>query len=194
MGAMSAKAATAIVPTRAEDYAEWYQQVVKHADLAETSPVRGCMVIKPWGYALWENMQRVLDGMFKDTGHVNAYFPLFIPLSFLEKEAAHVEGFAKECAVVTHHRLVAKDGRLVPDPQSQLEEPLVVRPTSETIIGEMFAKWVQSYRDLPLLVNQWANVVRWEMRTRPVPAHRRVPVAGGAHRPRHRRRGRESRP
>jgi prolyl-tRNA synthetase len=166
MGAMSAKAATAIVPTRADDYAEWYQQVVKHADLAETSPVRGCMVIKPWGYALWENMQRVLDGMFKDTGHVNAYFPLFIPLSFLEKEAAHVEGFAKECAVVTHHRLVAKDGKLVPDPQSQLEEPLVVRPTSETIIGEMFAKWVQSYRDLPLLVNQWANVVRWEMRTR----------------------------
>jgi prolyl-tRNA synthetase len=162
----SAKAATAIVPTRSDDYAEWYQQVVKAADLAENSPVRGCMVIKPWGYALWENMQRVLDGMFKDTGHVNAYFPLFIPLSFLEKEAAHVEGFAKECAVVTHHRLVAKDGKLVPDPASQLEEPLVVRPTSETIIGEMFAKWVQSYRDLPLLVNQWANVVRWEMRTR----------------------------
>ena len=163
---MSKAAATAIVPTRADDYAEWYQQVVKAADLAESSPVRGCMVIKPWGYALWENMQRVLDGMFKDTGHVNAYFPLFIPLSFLEKEAAHVEGFAKECAVVTHHRLVGKDGKLVPDPQSRLEEPLVVRPTSETIIGEMFAKWVQSYRDLPLLVNQWANVVRWEMRTR----------------------------
>ncbi len=162
----SAKATTAITPTRGEDYAEWYQQVVKHADLAEASPVRGCMVIKPWGYALWENLQRVLDGMFKDTGHVNAYFPLFIPLSFLEKEAAHVEGFAKECAVVTHHRLVGKDGKLVPDPASQLEEPLVVRPTSETIIGEMFAKWVQSYRDLPLLVNQWANVVRWEMRTR----------------------------
>jgi len=163
----SAKATTAIVPTRAEDYAEWYQQVVKAADLAENSPVRGCMVIKPWGYALWENMQRVLDVMFKDTGHVNAYFPLFIPLSFLEKEAAHVDGFAKECAVVTHHRLIAgKDGKLVPDPASKLEEPLVVRPTSETIIGEMFAKWVQSYRDLPLLINQWANVVRWEMRTR----------------------------
>ena len=160
----NAKAQTAITPTRADNYAEWYQQVVKAADLAEASPVRGCMVIKPWGYALWENVQRVLDGMFKATGHVNAYFPLFIPLSFLEKEAEHVEGFAKECAVVTHHRLEAKDGRLVPT--GELEEPLVVRPTSETIIGEMFAKWVQSYRDLPLLINQWANVVRWEMRTR----------------------------
>ncbi|HVV86217.1 MAG TPA: proline--tRNA ligase [Kofleriaceae bacterium] len=162
----NAKAQTAITPTRADNYAEWYQQVVKAADLAEASPVRGCMVIKPWGYALWENVQRVLDGMIKATGHVNAYFPVFIPLSFLEKEAAHVEGFAKECAVVTHHRLVARDGKLVPDPASELEEPLIVRPTSETIIGEMFAKWVQSYRDLPLLVNQWANIVRWEMRTR----------------------------
>jgi prolyl-tRNA synthetase len=155
----------AISPTRAEDYPEWYQQVIAAADLAENSPVRGCMVIKPWGYRLWENIQRVLDGAFKATGHQNAYFPLFIPLSFMEKEAEHVEGFAKECAVVTHHRLKAgPDGRLVPD--GELEEPLIVRPTSETIIGAMFAKWVQSYRDLPLLINQWANVVRWEMRTR----------------------------
>ena len=135
------------------------------ADLAEQSAVRGCMVIKPWGYAIWENMQRVLDRMFKDTGHVNAYFPLFIPLSYLEKEAEHVEGFAKECAVVTHHRLEAgPDGKLVPT--GKLEEPLVVRPTSETIIGAMYAKWVKSYRDLPILINQWANVVRWELRTR----------------------------
>ncbi len=156
---------TAITPTRAEDYPEWYQQVVRAAELAENSPVRGCMVIKPWGYALWENIRTVLDRMFKDTGHVNAYFPLFIPLSFLQKEATHVEGFAKECAVVTHHRLEAgPDGKLIPT--GELEEPLVVRPTSETIIGAMFAKWVQSYRDLPLLINQWANVVRWEMRTR----------------------------
>jgi prolyl-tRNA synthetase len=155
---------TAITPTRAQNYAEWYQQVVKAADMAETSAVRGCMVIKPWGYALWENVQRTLDCMFKATGHKNAYFPLFIPLSFLEKEAAHVDGFAKECAVVTHHRLQQKDGKLVP--AGELEEPLVVRPTSETIIGASFAKWVQSYRDLPLLINQWANIVRWEMRTR----------------------------
>ncbi|MCU0609448.1 MAG: proline--tRNA ligase [Chitinispirillaceae bacterium] len=156
---------TAITPTREQDYPEWYQQVVKSADLAENSPVRGCMVIKPWGYALWENIQRVLDKMFKDTGHVNAYFPLFIPKSFLEKEAKHVEGFAKECAVVTHHRLeMGPDGTLIP--AGELEEPLIVRPTSETIIGAMFAKWVQSYRDLPLLINQWANIVRWEMRTR----------------------------
>ncbi len=156
---------TAITPTRVDDYPEWYQQVVRAADLAEASPVRGCMVIKPWGYALWENMQHVLDGMFKATGHRNAYFPLFIPMSFLQKEAEHVEGFAKECAVVTHHRLeVGPDGKLVP--AGPLEEPLVVRPTSETIIGAMFSKWVQSYRDLPLLINQWANVVRWEMRTR----------------------------
>lgn len=156
---------TAITPTRNEDYPEWYQQVVRAAELAENSPVRGCMVIKPWGYTLWENMQRVLDDMFKETGHKNAYFPLFIPISYLEKEAAHVDGFAKECAVVTHHRLeMGEDGKLVP--AGELEEPLIVRPTSETIIGETFAKWVQSYRDLPLLINQWANVVRWEMRTR----------------------------
>ncbi len=156
---------TAITPTRNENYSEWYQQVVRSADLAENSPVRGCMVIKPWGYSIWENMQRVLDGMFKETGHSNAYFPLFIPVSFLEKEAAHVDGFAKECAVVTHHRLeMGPDGKLIP--AGELEEPLVVRPTSETIIGATYAKWVQSYRDLPLLINQWANVVRWEMRTR----------------------------
>src|SRR6476469_9690465 len=161
---MAKQPMSAISPTRAENYPEWYQQVVKAADLAENSDVRGCMVIKPWGYALWENIQHVLDGMFKATGHVNAYFPLFIPVSYLEKEAAHVEGFAKECAVVTHHRLEARNGKLVP--VGELEEPLVVRPTSETIIGASFAKWVQSYRDLPLLINQWANVVRWEMRTR----------------------------
>ncbi len=162
---MNKKPKTAISPTRLEDYPEWYQQVIKNADLAENSPVRGCMVIKPWGYALWENMQRSLDKMFKDTGHRNAYFPLFIPMSFLEKEAEHVEGFAKECAVVTHHRLEPDpEGGL--RPAGKLEEPLIVRPTSETIIGAMYAKWVQSYRDLPILINQWANVVRWEMRTR----------------------------
>lgn len=156
---------TAISPTRQENYPEWYQQVIRSADLAETSAVRGCMVIKPWGYAIWENMQRVLDKMFKDTGHQNAYFPLFIPMSFLEKEAKHVEGFAKECAVVTHHRL-EPDGQGGLRPAGPLEEPLIVRPTSETIIGATYAKWVQSYRDLPILINQWANVVRWEMRTR----------------------------
>lgn len=162
---MSKGPKTAVTPTRAEDYPEWYQQVIKVSDLAEHSPVRGCMVIKPWGYALWENIQRILDRRFKETGHKNAYFPLFIPLSYLEKEAAHVEGFAKECAVVTHHRLVkGEGGKLVPD--GELEEPLVVRPTSEMIIGEMFSKWIESHRDLPLLINQWANVVRWEMRTR----------------------------
>jgi prolyl-tRNA synthetase len=162
---MSKKIQTAITPTREEDYPEWYQQVVKASDMAERSPVRGCMVIKPWGYALWENIQHELDDMFKATGVKNAYFPLFIPLSFLEKEAEHVEGFAKECAVVTHHRLEkGPDGGLVPG--GLLAEPLVVRPTSETIIGDAFAKWVSSYRDLPLLINQWANVVRWEMRTR----------------------------
>ncbi|MEM9826065.1 MAG: proline--tRNA ligase [Planctomycetota bacterium] len=155
----------AISPTRQEDYPEWYQQVVRAADLAENSPVRGCMVIKPWGYQLWENMQRALDDMFKATGHQNAYFPLFIPKSFLEKEAEHVEGFAKECAVVTHHRLES-DGEGGLRPAGKLEEPLVVRPTSETIIGATYAKWVQSHRDLPILINQWANVVRWEMRTR----------------------------
>lgn len=155
---------TAISPTREEDYPEWFQQVVKAADLAENSPVRGCMVIKPWGYSIWENIQRELDDRIKATGHENAYFPLFIPLSFFEKEAAHVQGFAKECAVVTHHRLEEKDGKLIP--AGELEEPLVVRPTSETIIGDSFSRWVESYRDLPLLINQWANVVRWEMRTR----------------------------
>lgn len=156
---------TAITPTRSENYPEWYLQVISAADLAENSPVRGCMVIKPWGYAIWENIQKDLDARFKATGHVNAYFPLLIPLSFLEKEAEHVEGFAKECAVVTHHRLKADgNGKLVPD--GELEEPLIIRPTSETIIGETFSKWVQSYRDLPLLINQWANVMRWEMRTR----------------------------
>ena len=163
---MSTKIKTAITPTRSEDYPEWYQQVIKAADLAENSPVRGCMVIKPWGYGIWENIQRIFDRMFKETGHRNAYFPLFIPLSFLEKEAKHVEGFAKECAVVTHHRLEEnpEGGGLIP--ASPLQEPLVIRPTSETIIGEMFAKWVKSYRDLPILINQWANIVRWEMRTR----------------------------
>ena len=148
---MSKKERTAISPTRNEDYPEWYQQVVRAAELAESSPVRGCMVIRPWGYTLWENMQRVLDEMFKETGHKNAYFPLFIPISYLEKEAAHVDGFAKECAVVTHHRLEAGEGgKLVP--AGELDEPLIVRPTSETIIGETFSKWVQSYRDLPLLI------------------------------------------
>ena len=156
---------TAISPRREEDFPEWYQQVVRAADLAENSEVRGCMVIKPWGYALWERMQAVLDGMFKATGHKNAYFPLFIPLSHLQKEADHVEGFATECAVVTHHRLEkTAEGRLVP--ASPLNEPLIVRPTSETIIGATYAKWVSSYRDLPILINQWANVVRWEMRPR----------------------------
>lgn len=160
-----AKQRTAITPTREENYPEWYQGVLKAADLSEHSPVRGCMVIKPWGYTLWENIQRILDHKFKETGHQNAYFPLFIPLSFLEKEAQHVEGFAKECAVVTHHRLEkGKDGKLVP--AGELEEPLIVRPTSEMIIGHSFSKWIESYRDLPLLINQWANVVRWEMRTR----------------------------
>lgn len=159
-----AKEQTAIIPTREQDYPEWFQQVIKAADMAENSPVRGCMVIKPWGYAIWENIQRQLDERIKDSGHENAYFPLFIPLSYLEKEAAHVEGFAKECAVVTHHRLEEKNGRLIPT--GELEEPLIVRPTSETIIGESFSRWVESYRDLPLLINQWANVVRWEMRPR----------------------------
>jgi prolyl-tRNA synthetase len=164
-GGKSSGRTHAISPTRQEDYAEWYQQVIKEADLAETSPVRGCMVIKPWGYGLWENIQQALDRMFKETGHENAYFPLFIPLSFFEKEARHVAGFAKECAVVTHRRLeVGEDGAL--RPAGELEEPMIVRPTSETIIGAMFAKWIQSYRDLPVLINQWANVVRWEMRTR----------------------------
>ena len=158
-------AAHAISPLRADDFPEWYQAVITGADMAENSEVRGCMVIKPWGYGIWELMQAQLDKMFKATGHKNAYFPLFIPLSYLEKEAAHVEGFAKECAVVTHHRLEANaEGKLVP--AGKLTEPLVIRPTSETIIGAAYARWVQSYRDLPLLLNQWANVVRWEMRPR----------------------------
>lgn len=162
---MAKQKRTAISPTREENYPEWYQQVVRAAELAENSDVRGCMVIRPWGYAVWENIRTGLDGLLKKTGHQNAYFPLFIPLSHLEKEAKHVDGFAKECAVVTHHRLEAgPDGTLVP--AGKLEEPLVVRPTSETIIGSTYARWVQSYRDLPLLINQWANVVRWEMRTR----------------------------
>ncbi len=155
---------TAVSPTRAENYAEWYQQIVRAADMAELSGVRGCMIIKPNGYGIWELMQRDLDRRFKETGHENCYFPLFIPLSYFQKEAEHVEGFAKEMAVVTHHRLTAKDGALVPD--GELEEPLIVRPTSETVIGAAMAKWIKSYRDLPLLVNQWANVVRWEMRPR----------------------------
>lgn len=162
---MSQKNRTAISPTRAENYSEWYQAILKAADLAEHAPVRGCMVIKPWGYSIWENIQRILDRRFKETGHQNSYFPLFIPLSYMEKEAEHVEGFAKECAVVTHHRLEKNsEGRLVP--AGPLEEPLIVRPTSEMIIGHCFSKWIESYRDLPLLINQWANVVRWEMRTR----------------------------
>src|SRR5437762_4062722 len=156
---------TAISPTREQDFPEWYQQVIRAAELAEPSDVRGCMVIRPWGFGIWENMQRQLDAMFRATGHRNAYFPLFIPLSYFGKEAEHVEGFAKECAVVTHSRLEADaDGKL--KPASALTEPLVVRPTSETIIGASYAKWVQSYRDLPILLNQWANVVRWEMRPR----------------------------
>src|SRR4051812_8850020 len=160
-----AAAKTAITPRREDDFPEWYQQVIRAAELAEPSEVRGCMVIRPWGYGIWENMQRHLDAMFKATGHRNAYFPLFIPLSYFEKEAAHVEGFAKECAVVTHTRLeVNAEGKMVP--ASPLNEPLVVRPTSETIIGATYAKWVQSYRDLPILLNQWCNVVRWEMRPR----------------------------
>lgn len=153
---------------RSEDYSRWYNELVVKADLAENSGVRGCMVIKPYGYAIWEKMQAALDKMFKDTGHQNAYFPLFIPKSYLSKEASHVEGFAKECAVVTHYRLKnAEDGSgIVVDETAKLEEELIVRPTSETIIWDTYRKWIQSYRDLPLLINQWANVVRWEMRTR----------------------------
>jgi prolyl-tRNA synthetase len=158
---------TAITPRREDDFPEWYQQVIRAAEMAEPSDVRGCMVIRPWGYGIWENMQRQLDAMFKATGHKNAYFPLFIPLSYMQKEAEHVEGFAKECAVVTHHRLdIGPDGKMRPAPAAELTEPLVVRPTSETIIGATYAKWVQSYRDLPILINQWCNVVRWEMRPR----------------------------
>ena len=155
-------------PTREENYSQWYNDLVVKADLAENSAVRGCMVIKPYGYAIWEKMQAKLDKMFKDTGHSNAYFPLFIPKSFFTKEASHVEGFAKECAVVTHYRLKnAEDGSgIIVDPDAKLEEELIIRPTSETIIWNTYRGWIQSYRDLPILVNQWANVVRWEMRTR----------------------------
>jgi len=148
------------------NFPEWYQAVVREADMAEPSPVRGSMIIKPWGYGVWEQIQKELDRRIKETGHDNCYFPLFIPLSFIAKEAQHVEGFAKEMAVVTHHRLKNIDGKLQPDPDAKLEEPLVVRPTSETIIGDAFSRWIKSHRDLPLLINQWANVVRWEMRTR----------------------------
>ena len=157
----------ALPVTRAADFSAWYQAVIIEADMAEESGVRGCMVIRPWGYGIWERIQRLLDDRIKATGHENCYFPLFIPLSYFEKEAEHVDGFAKEMAVVTHHRLIADGkGGLVPDPTAKLEEPLVVRPTSETVIGTAFARWVQSWRDLPVLINQWANVVRWEMRTR----------------------------
>ncbi|MEI9917274.1 MAG: proline--tRNA ligase [Bacteroidota bacterium] len=157
------------ITSRKEDYSQWYLDVVKKADLAENSDVRGCMVIKPYGYSIWEKMQQALDKMFKDTGHVNAYFPLFVPKSMFEAEEKNAEGFAKECAIVTHYRLKTdpnNKGKLIVDPQAELEEPLVVRPTSEAIIWSTYKKWIQSYRDLPILVNQWANVVRWEMRTR----------------------------
>ena len=157
----------ALKVTRAQNFAGWYQEVISEADLAEESGVRGCMVIRPWGYGMWERIQKLMDAEIKAAGVENCYFPLFIPLSYFEKEAAHVDGFAKEMAVVTHHRLVGDgNGKLVPDPDSKLEEPLVVRPTSETVIGAAMSRWVQSWRDLPLMVNQWANVVRWEMRTR----------------------------
>jgi prolyl-tRNA synthetase len=155
----------AITPKREEDFSEWYQQVIKASDLAEHSPVRGCMNIKPWGWAIWENIRDRLDARIKATGHQNAYFPLFVPMSFLAKEAKHIDGFAKECAVVTHHRLeLNDDGEL--QPAGPLEEPLIIRPTSETVIGEAFSRWIGSWRDLPMKINQWANVVRWEMRTR----------------------------
>ena len=187
---------------RSENYSQWYNDLVVKADLAEQSAVRGCMVIKPYGYAIWEKMQRQLDDMFKETGHVNAYFPLLIPKSYLSREAEHVEGFAKECAVVTHYRLKnAEDGSgVIVDPAARLEEELIIRPTSETIIWSTYKNWIQSYRDLPILCNQWANVMRWEMRTRlflrtaeflwqegkdaypSFPAYCRIPVAGGAYR------------
>src|SRR5437773_6293265 len=155
------------ITPRDKNYSQWYLDIVQHAGLADNSDVRGCMVIKPHGYAIWERMQRTLDCLFKDNGHVNAYFPLFIPKSFLAKEEEMAEGFAKECAVVTHYRLKSVAGKgLVVDPEAKLEEELIIRPTSETIIWHTYKNWIQSYRDLPLLINQWCNVVRWEMRTR----------------------------
>ena len=154
------------ITPRNKDYSQWYNDIVQHAELAESSGVRGCMVIKPYGFAIWEKMQQALDVMFKETGHSNAYFPLFIPKSYFNKEAAHVEGFAKECAVVTHYRLKNDNGNIIVDSNAKLDEELIVRPTSETIIWDTYRKWIQSYRDLPILLNQWANVVRWEMRTR----------------------------
>ena len=164
------------ITNRSEDYSQWYNDIVKKADLAENSAVRGCMVIKPYGFAIWEKMKAQLDNMFKETGHVNAYFPLLIPKSFLSKEADHVEGFAKECAVVTHHRLMNNpDGSgVVVDPSAKLEEELIIRPTSETIIWNTYKNWIQSYRDLPLLINQWANVMRWDclLYTSPSPRDR----------------------
>jgi prolyl-tRNA synthetase len=164
---MSAMATQHALPvTRADNFSAWYQAVISEADLAEESGVRGCMIIRPWGYGIWQRMQELLDRRIRETGHENCYFPLFIPLSFIAKEAQHVEGFAKEMAVVTHHRLKNIDGVLQPDPDARLEEPLIVRPTSETVIGHAFQRWIRSYRDLPLLLNQWANVVRWEMRPR----------------------------
>jgi prolyl-tRNA synthetase len=154
------------ITQRAIDFSKWYLDVIRECELAELSDVPGCMVIRPRGYAIWESMQRILDGMFKKTGHKNAYFPLFIPKSYLAKEAEHIQGFAKECAVVTHHRLKVEDGKLIVDPEAKLAEELIIRPTSETIIWKTYKNWIQSYRDLPILINQWANVVRWEMRTR----------------------------
>ena len=158
----------ALTTTRAANFSQWYQEVIAEADLAEESGVRGCMVIKPWGYGIWERIQTLMDAQIKLAGVENCYFPLFIPLSYFEKEADHVEGFAKEMAVVTHHRLIkGPNGGLIPDPAAKLEEPLVVRPTSETVIGAAMARWIQSWRDLPLLTNQWANVVRWAQWGRP---------------------------
>ena len=163
---MGKKARTAITPTREDNFPEWYQQVIRAADMAENSPVRGCMTIKPNGYALWENMQRIFDDQIKALGVQNAYFPLLIPLEFISREAEHIDGFAKECAVVTHHRLEASEDGKGLVPAGELEEPYVIRPTSETIIGEAMSRWIQSYRDLPMKLNQWCNVMRWEMRTR----------------------------
>lgn len=156
------------ITRRNEDYSRWYLDIVERAKLAEDSGIRGCMIIRPEGFAIWEKMQQILDGMFKETGHRNAYFPLFIPVSYFSKEAEHVSGFAKECAVVTHHRLkLTESGEITVDPEAELGEPLVVRPTSETIIWSAYRNWIQSYRDLPILLNQWANICRWELRTRP---------------------------